>query len=297
MRKKQGLLIGLCLLAAASATACAKKPDPPMNETVVECPVKETVAAATTSDAKAAPETYGFEGKFDQFGEHVTQKDINTYHAFENDKVADEYKDAFDNYVRYLNGVEVENSEAELVDSGERYRIFEGDGYQYGYSVGETVDFYFQWTDDTVKEAVMNEVNAQMEEEMKQTKDLNEIRDKHVNDTFVNEIFRDVVLTESITITKYDEEMEEKEVTEKEVEKLKEMLHKTDLSEDGFVEYPTTKYIISFFDKYDNTIFQLETDMTDVWINERVVAHPELVQFLKGIIKEQWNEPDPDIIF
>lgn len=80
-------------------------------------------------------------------------------------------------------------------------------------------------------------------------------------------------------------------------EKLKEMLHKTDLSEDGFVEYPTTKYIISFFDKYDNTVFQLETDMTDVWINERVVAHPELVQFLKGIIKEQWNEPDPDIIF
>ena len=159
------------------------------------------------------------------------------------------------------------------------------------------MDFYFQWTDDTVKEAVMNEVNAQMEEEMKQTKDLNEIRDKHVNDTFVNEIFRDVVLTESITITKYDEEMEEKEVTEKEVEKLKEMLHKTDLSEDGFVEYPTTKYIISFFDKYDNTVFQLETDMTDVWINERVVAHPELVQFLKGIIKEQWNEPDPDIIF
>ena len=65
-------------------------------------------------------------------------------------------------YVRYLNGVEVENSEAELVDSGERYRIFEGDGYQYGYYVGETVDFYFQWTDDTVKEAVMNEVNAQM---------------------------------------------------------------------------------------------------------------------------------------
>ena len=50
---------------------------------------------------------------------------------------------------------------------------------------------------------------------MKQTKDLNEIRDKHVNDTFVNEIFRDVVLTESITITKYDEEMKEKEVTRK----------------------------------------------------------------------------------
>ena len=61
MRKKQGLLIGLCLLAAASATACAKKPDPPMNETVVECPVNQPWHHHNL-DAKAAPETYGFEG-------------------------------------------------------------------------------------------------------------------------------------------------------------------------------------------------------------------------------------------